>query len=416
MNIEKNEWVPRDSFIGRYLTYMQSQETAALYDMWCALWCVSAACARATYVDRPRAPVYLNMFVVLVGDSGIPRKSTSVSTASKLAHTVIDRCQDITFLDAKMTPEQLELMLHTQSARYGNAQICIAVSELAVFMGVERYIAHMPTLLTELYDCPTWRHGGGTIARGEVLHHNVWIHLLSASTPAWLLKTVNPNVIEGGFTSRCYFVVANQPKQHIPWPQEPDADMYQDMCDDLAIIAREARSRPPIKLHDDARSVFTEWYRTRPRALDTFKQSFESREDAHVLRIAALLCINDGTWIIHDMHILAAIDMLHKVKDTSAVIFESAEVRSKYASALDIMRMHLINQGMEPISRGRLYMKMRSRLTVQEYAALLDLLSELGAVQRFQLHGEQGRPTTVLRGTQALLDIGLNDKVSQQLT
>jgi hypothetical protein len=73
--------IPADSFMGRYLSYMQSQETALTFDEWTAIWCVSAACARATYVDRPRAPVYLNMFCVLVGDSGIARKTTAVANA-----------------------------------------------------------------------------------------------------------------------------------------------------------------------------------------------------------------------------------------------------------------------------------------------------------------------------------------------
>lgn len=403
--------VPADSFMGRYLSYMQSQETALAFDWWCSLWCISAACARATYVDRPRAPVFLNMFTVLVGDSGIARKTTSVAMAARLTRSVISQYADLTMLDAKLTPEKLDELLHNQTVQHGNAQLCIAVPELAVFMGTERYIAHMPTLLTDLYDCPAARDGGGTISRGAVVQRDVWVHFLSASTPAWLLKTVNPNVVEGGFTSRCYFVIANQPKQRIAWPVDPDIHMYQDMCEDLTMIATEARTRPPIQLAEDALAYFVKWYASRTHALDPYKQSFEAREDAHVLRVAALLCINDGTWEIHTEHLLYAIKALTEIKENSGRIFETAEARSKYAAALDIMRMQLLSTGMDPIPRARLYLKLRNRLDNQEFHALLDVLNDLGAIQRFDLHNKRGRPVDLIRGTQRLLDAGLGDKV-----
>lgn len=408
--------VPADSFLGRYLKYMQSQETALAFDWWCGLWCISAACARMTYVDRPRAPVYLNMYTILVGDSGGPRKTTSVATAARIARTVIDRCSDVSFLDAKVTPEALDLLLHDKTMEHGNAQLCIAVPELAVFLGTERYIAHMPTLLTDLYDCPSARDGGGTITRGAVVQRNVWTHFLSASTPVWLLKTVNPNVIEGGFTSRCYFIIANEPKHHIAWPVVPDNDMYQDICDDLHIIAAEARARPPITLEGDALFRFTRWYADRPHSIDPFKQSFEAREDAHVLRIAALLCINDGTWRVNHSHLLHAIDTVQNIKETSAKIFANADVRNKYAAALDILRVQLISTGMEPVPRGRLFLKVRNKIDSQEFHALLDVLQELGAIQRFDLRGERGKPVDLIRGTRKLLEANFGDKVVARFT
>jgi hypothetical protein len=319
-------------------------------------------------------------------------------------------------LDAKVTPEALDKLLHDRTAVHGNAQLCITVAELAVFMGTERYIAHMPTLLTDLYDCPSERDGGGTIARGNVVQRDVWVHFLSASTPVWLLKTVNPNVIEGGFTSRCYFIISNQPKQHIAWPQEPDPQLYQDMCEDLEIIAAEARTRPPINVHPDALQLFTKWYAERPHSLDPFKQSFEAREDAHVLRIAALLCINDGTWQIQEGHILLAIHTINDIKENSSKIFEVTELRNKYAVALDVIRTRLLSTGMDPIPRAHLYLKMRDKLSNHEFIMLLEVLHELGAIQRFDLHNKRGRPVDLIRGTQKLLSAGLGDRVMERFS
>jgi len=320
-------------------------------------------------------------------------------------------------VDAKVTPEKLDAILHTRTEEFGSAQLCIIVPELAVFMGTERYIAHMPTLLTDLYDCPDRRFGGGTIERGSVVQHNVWIGFLSASTPTWLLKTVNPNVIEGGFTSRCYFILSDTPKRRMAWPVADDPTLYSDLCEDVRIICNEAKVRGPISITEEARSSFTHWYENRQHSLDPFRQSFEAREDAHILRIAALLSINDGSWIIKQEHLTPAIDLIQGVKDGSSRIFETAHSRSKFAMGLDVLRSQLITSGMDPIPRHRLYLKCRSHLDNIEFSALIEALQELGAIQRFEYRdGIRGRPTDYIRGTQVLVSHGLGERVLERFS
>jgi len=406
--------VPADSFMGRYLSYMQSQETASAYDWWCGLFCISTACARNAYVDRPRAPVYLNLYIVLVGESGIPRKTTSVNTATRLVRGVVGQHSDVGHIDAKVTPEKLDELLHSRTMEHGSAQLCVTVPELAVFLGTERYIAHMPTLLTDLYDCPAARDGGGTLARGAVVQRNVWLSFLSASTPVWLLKTVNPNVIEGGFTSRCYFIVSNTPKRRIPWPEETDDTLWQDLQDDMAILSQEARQRCVIRLDVNALAAFSKWYATREHALDPYKQSFEAREDAHILRVAALLCINDGSWLIKRSHIAVAIRVIHAVKETSASIFENAETRTKFAAAFDTVRAVLMSAGMDPVPRHALYRKCRTTIGHDDFITLIEVMHEIGAVQRFEIHGDRGRPTDYIRGTNLLLSRGLGQSILER--
>lgn len=403
--------VPHDSFMGRYLRYMDTQETAHAFDWWCGLWCLSAACGRSTYVARPRAPVYLNMFVVLVGESGVARKTTSVATATRVVRSVLAVRNDIGLIDAKVTPEKLDLLLHMRSAEFGTAQLCISIPELAVFLGTERYIAHMPTLLTDLYDCPSVRSGGGTIARGAVLQQDVWLHFLSASTPIWLLKTVNPNVVEGGFTSRCYFILSNEPKRKVAWPEEPDHDLFQDLCDDLRIIAAESSVRGPIPVSANARAAIERWYADREPSTDPFKQSFEAREDAHVLRIAALLSINDGSWNTKRSHIHVAIRLTNELKEQSGNIFTHSQTRTKMSMGFDTLRTLLVNTGMDPIPRHALFRRCRHHINNDEFNTLIETLQELGAIQRFYVESERGRPTDFIRGTTLLMAKGLGAAV-----
>lgn len=403
--------------MGRYLRFMARQETATAYDFWCGLWCIAGVCGRDVYVARPRAPVYLNMYLVLIGDSGVPRKTTSVNTAGSLVRDVYRGHDVIGYIDAKMTPEKLDDLLHERTLDHGSGQLCVAIPELAVFMGTEHYIASMPTLLTDLYDCPSHRHGGGTISRGECVQRSIWLSFLSASTPVWLLKTVNPNVVEGGFTSRCIFVVSNQPKQSIPWPDAENTDYERDaLTQDLRAIRFHAPTAEPITLTSNALVTFRAWYDKRTRALDPYKQSFEAREDAHVLRVAALLSINDNSWEVEPRHLAHAIRLVDSVKQSSATIFDSAETRTKYSVALDSIRSLLVSTGMDPVPRHVLNRKVRRHLRNDEIAMLLDILHELGAVQQFTHQGERGAPTHYFRGTELLLTRGLGEQVLEKFT
>jgi hypothetical protein len=352
------------------------------------------------------------MYVVLVGDSGIPRKTTSVSTAATFVHDILGDHDPIRLIDGRVTAEALEMLMHERTATFGNAQIAMAVPELAAFIGGEAYIANMPALLTDLYDCPTLRHGGGTIARGEVIHKDVWLAFLSASTPIWLLRTVNSRIVEGGFSSRCLFIAANAPKQSIPWPNETDNEYERAVINTLLMnIKRYAAEVGPISILDAALELFKTWYANRLHSVDPYKQSFEAREDAHVLRLAALLCVNDGAWEIRYKHMKAAIECIEQVKNNSGTIFENGIIRTKYAAAFDVVRTTLLNMGMDPISRHVLTRKCRYWIQIEEFNLMLEAMHELGVVQRFVTYPDRGRPTEHIRGTERLLDRGVGEAV-----
>jgi len=407
---------PEDSFIARYLRFMSTQETAHAYDLWGSLWCLACACGRATYVARPRAPVYLNMYLILVGDSGIPRKTTSVNTALNLVRELYEGSNGLGIVDAKLTSEHLDHVIHERTKQYGSGQLAIGISELAVFMGSESYLTNMPTVLTDLYDCPTHRQGG-TIARGQSEQKNVWVSLISGSTPVWLLKTVNPRVVEGGFSSRCMFVVSNEPKQSIPWPVVEDNSHARDvLLDDLRYVNRSAAGCDRIHLVDTALDLFSEWYRTREHSTDPFKQSFEAREDAHVLRVAALLGINDGSWEIKHRHIHLAIKLVDEIKLASGMVFEHGIMRTKYAAAFDVIRGLLVSKGMDPVARHILQRKCKYWIHSSELSILMETMHQFGTVQRFQSMPDRGRPTEYFRGTEKLLEKGMGEKILDHFT
>ena len=402
-----------DTFIGAYMAHMSEQETATEYDFWCALWLLSCAVGRSVIVDRPNAPVYLNLYAILVANSGITRKSSAVNSARKIANQLFADDPMIGLLETKTTPEKLDSILHDRTNATGSAGVAINISELAVFLGTERYSSTMPALLTDLYDCPDSRRGGGTISRGSVVQEHIFVNLLSASTPSWLLRSVNPAVVEGGFTSRCIFVTSEQPKRRIAWGSNTGTtDAFERLLCRLRVIRTQGRNYRTITINPAALHTFRRWYEKRKLNLDSFRSSFESREDAHILRLSAFLCINDDAWIIQHSHITAAIKIIADIKVSSSRLFEGTNANTKWLLGLERLTDALLAAGMKATTKSALFLKVRKHLDNGEFTALLDVMTEIEAVKRFEgIREGAGRPAEVYRATKILIAKGTIERI-----
>ncbi|HSW91779.1 MAG TPA: DUF3987 domain-containing protein [Candidatus Saccharimonadales bacterium] len=412
--INYKKLVPPDSFIGRYLEYCSNSETPYAYDFWSAAWLLACAAGRGVVVSRGSASVHLNLFVIFVADSGTTRKSTAVRSASKFARSISG--EDVAFIESRITPEKLEFDLAMQSAEYGYAYATVAIDELVKFLGQEKYVKGMPTLLTDLYDSPEIRTGGGTLLRGSVTLRKVFINFLSASTPSWLLRAVNPDVIEGGFTSRVIFVVAEQAKQQLAFPGEVNETLRQEIQSSLRDVRDQAARTDSIPISEGARKRFISWYKSRDKKRDTFRASFQSREDAHILRLAALLSISDGLWEIQANHISLAIRIITETREDGATIFEGTGTNSRLVIAADAIRDKVLAGGLGGVKQGDITKSLQGRATAEDIKTILNIMHDLGMVQRFEnIQVGRGRPVTIWRGQQALLNSKAIDEVIESL-
>jgi YD repeat-containing protein len=79
------------------------------------------------------------------------------------------------------------------------------------------------------------------------------------------------------------------------------------------------------------------------------------------------------------------------------------------------MRSMLISAGMDPVPRSALQRRVRHALDYDGSGALLEVLHEINAVQRFtHKTGERGRPVEYYRGTELLLSRGLGEQVLEK--
>lgn len=397
----------------------ENTETAASYDYWCAVWLLSNVIGRRITVARPFAPVYLNVYAILCAEAGITRKSSAVRAATTLLREYVETDPDnihMSVMSGSITAEKLDAGLAQQTALWGNSHVALSSSELVSLLGRDRAAAYLPGKLTDLYDCPAI-HTRSSIARGEVTARDVYLTLLGASTPSWLVRAINPDVVEGGFTSRCLFILEDKPKRLVAWPEE-DVDVRRTLgliqsmrkiADDARYVAVRAGG---IRLTAVAKRNFTRWYEGRTLQSDAYGASFQAREDHHILRLAGILSASDGSWEIDDHHIEYATQAVLDTKSRGMALFGSGIAASKTYALVDRIRGTLVQAGRSGLSQSALSASVRKHGTLEEQRTILTIMHEMNLIQKFQLeHDGPGKPTTMWRATKSMMNNRIIEEV-----
>lgn len=407
-------FVKPGSFIDNYMQYLNSQETPVMYDMMSAYWILGCVLGREVIVDRPRAPVHMNSYMILVSESGIMRKSTSIRLATGLLRDYFsENNTPHVMLETRFSTGALFAMLTEMTRKNGHAHAIVVASELAAVLNRSAG-ASVPAVLTDLYDCPDVRIGGSNIKDGGFNFRNVYLSFIAGSTPVWLARAVRPEVVEGGFTSRCYFVQGRNRKRLVPWPDAADdTRLRTTMLQQLKDIANDTRTYARIGINSQARDTFASWYGSRDVHKDAYRESFESREDAHVLRFAGLAAANEQTWTISDDYVRRGINIVAELKRYGANLFTTDAGIGKASMRLaERLRTRLLIAGDIGIGRRELYRALAiSGRQSDEFRTLLRLFHELDLCKVFSIEETGGRPreqyvaTEYLKNEQFLEDV-----------
>lgn len=376
-----------------------------IYDFICACWCLSVAMGRSVIVDRPRAPVHLNMYIILVSESGIMRKSTSIRIATSTVRDFLTRIQsNVLLFENKTTMGMMLDELSRVSQDHGAGQGILVASELAAVLGRGSSLSGLPALLTDLYDCPDQRVGGGSLNTGSFNLKDVYFSFIGGSTPSWLAKAVRPEIIEGGFTSRCYFINGRNRKRSIAWPEgESDDGAKERLVNRLCKLHSDSKQYSRIGITDGAKRDFSKWYSNRGIHKDAYRESFESREDSHILRFAGIFAINEERWQINHDHIARAIEFVAHVKRAGTELFTGSAVGARDVRLLHKVRDLLITAGDAgvPMSGFHRALRISGRHTM-EVRSILQTMHELDLVKKYTVEKDRGRPATVYVRTEYL--------------
>lgn len=303
--LDIHDILPPKGFIREYvMTYSDITESPAEFHLATAVITVGGVVAANVYYDYSN-PVYLNNFAVLVGPSGIGRKTSALN----IGRDYFVKAMNALCLSAEGKPvsgKTIDLLGNMFSPEalgdeLEHADCTGFVSEYRTLLGngAKNYQANILPLLTDLYDCPASykisfkgnKRGKGSCSK--IITRPV-INLIGATTTEYF--SLSANDAAGGYLGRHLVFYSPGSGKVIPFPYPAP----KDVSDSLELqLVRISGLKGVITLSQDARDVFDVNYRREHQAyLDSGNKSnamgsFQSRKGAFWFKVAALLQVSE---------------------------------------------------------------------------------------------------------------------------
>jgi len=257
-------------FLSEFLELAQTTEVPDPFGVWVGVSICASCLGRKCFI-RTRPIVYPNLYVVLVAESAICRKTTAIDLGRPLLRK-LDNCPRM--LSQKFTAESLigalrkpkdpiisvhNSSLNSEVLTPQTAEGTIISSELGSLINIDSYRNGLVDLLTDLYDSHQDEFTYTTRTHGDEVINYPCISLLGATTMSWMRSTIPVEALGGGFASRVIFVHSKPSNRNFAWPDlGPETrDLEARLLHDLNLITQ---LNGEFKIGPEARNTFKDLY------------------------------------------------------------------------------------------------------------------------------------------------------------
>lgn len=318
-----------ENWVLSYGKYTENNEAPESFHLWVALGTIAAAARRRIYMPSTFFDVLLNMYIVLVGPAGGPRKTTAL----KIGRGVIKDVPGIHFTTKASSAEALISQFAALPEKEHQSLTCYSYELGTMFKPPSEV---MVDIVTDLYDGnPDWDKQ--TVGRGLEKIPRPWLNMMAATTPRWLGDNLPPTAVEGGFVSRTIFVYEDQRKLANAFPRETEAEraLRKLLINDLTHISTLSGE---FGFSQEAFDFYNEWYFDEsrfPTIADPRTVGYYERKHIHVLKVAMCLSIAESDSLTLEIKdIRAALALLGSIEPGMKKAF-SAVGRNTYAGDLE---------------------------------------------------------------------------------
>ena len=232
------------NWLKSYLEYTFDTEPPRYFHRWTGLSAISAALRKKTWFRFGRLRIHPNLYVVLVSEPGIARKTQAISYSEELMAEVSTIVTSADAITPQAMLEDLELAKTEEVISDGTVlthnSLSIISGEFESFLGQKKDNTKMLVLLTDLYDCKIRPYRYRTKGAGTNVIASPFLSLLAGTTPESLASALPSTAIGGGLTSRILFVWANKKEKKVPVPETtPELEeLKKHLIYDLTTISR----------------------------------------------------------------------------------------------------------------------------------------------------------------------------------
>lgn len=367
--------------------YTEETESAKIYHKWVGMSMIAAVLRKKVRLKFGRFKVYPNLYVVLVGEPGVARKTQAISYGTKLLREVpgIATSADTTTPEAFL--QDIELSAEDSQMADGtvlkHSSISVLSREFESFLGQKRDNTKMLVLLTALYDVEEIPHKYRTKGAGSNAPPAVYLNLLAATTPDSLASSLPPTAIGGGLTSRMVFVWAAGKYKKVPIPEDPPEEVVKNLIHDLTIISRIAGD---YEFSPICKKQWYKWYyqfeEQDPNRIckDPAFGGWYSRKAMIILKIAQIISASrNGNMILEWNIIEEATHLLEEAERSMANTF-SAVGRSDIS--VDVDTVQTIIKKYKCISEKDLLQVVWRDIDSRKFDNVVETLRRSGVIRR----------------------------------
>lgn len=287
-------------FIEDFRIYMEPSEVPELYNNWLALSALASAAQRKIWFDGGTIKVSPNLYIILVADAGLVRKSYAMSVVQE---KLVMRVKAIKTNSDKITKEQMFVEMKESMAQFEfkppiqigdrkmdrmmHCSYTLYANEMSVFMDDEKLAA----AITSLYDC---REIFKDSTKNKGIQHLIfpYLNILGNTTPDWISNKMQEDLLEGGLVARTMLLYANQPKQRNPFPQvTPEMELA--LMKMILRLEQICLMGGPFQFTAECKTKFEMWYHIhyKNQPTNTKMIGFFNRKPVHLVKVAMLLSL-----------------------------------------------------------------------------------------------------------------------------
>jgi len=368
-------------WLDAYIEFTEDFESPPLFNKWIALLTLSVAAGRQIWLAEANNQVWPNLYVVLVGPSGIGKGIAMREALPFIELTGIPRSPDQVTIQQVVVDMSEKFTLSEAEGKI--TPYLLWAEELPSFLGMDAWKTGKLVDLTTLYDCaPSWR--SETKNRGKFEIIKPYLCMLGGSTPSGLYDVLPPASVGQGFTSRIIFAWAGDYTKRVP--VKPWTEKHQTLFDalkhDIEIISH---INGPMQLSDVATVLWSDYYRYRPDPLEVFTdqrlQGFASRMPFYVKKLSVLCRMSDPEpgMIIEAYHLERAIQIIDEQSKILHNVYEDIAPSTIVRFYPKVIRAMLTLGGVN-VPHSELMQKFSHDLDRREFKEVVGGLVDMGVM------------------------------------
>lgn len=364
--------------INEYLELQEESEVPRVFLTWSLISAAGALLGKnAKFRSGANLNISPNLFVILIGPSGV-RKSTAIRMTLAMLesttlhygptdtggqrHGIMSALNGLGRRGFRDGWREFGIGPITESLFYPRStdDMYLVSPEFGRLMGTGS--REMADFLVDLYDGAPIDYQTKV---GEVRIDHPMASLLAATTPSSLADIMPANAATHGIFSRALLVYADKPYKSVPLPPEQPPEWYERRERLINKLRWIDYNRSPFGLDESARAAYKRLYPYIPVLEDPRLESYRERRNEQMLKIAMCLCALRSDTMLIESDIMLSHELLVQIEPEMKRGLEYFGRNKAYAGRM-LMIQYLKAQPAKSANRNELIAAAASELNAKE--------------------------------------------------